>query len=361
MTTPIVFFCRCRPQECDAIELVLEEKYVFIGYPAYRPDKLHQDRDFHDAIIDLSSPDQDQEAMDPSLSKSYRRQISANRRLVREVGSGAIVLVSRPSRGIVYAGRVLGFEFVNNPPWGEKYLALRRQQGKPIDPLCGYLADVVQGWRVDCWREIPHPAIPAWIRGSLFGRSTLGRIARLHLNEVQLDPFKVLDQLMEHPEKICPPKTVEPREIEERLVSDIGPQTFEHLIVALLQLERPAEIWTHVGGSGDGGVDGVGADRNGRVAGLLQCKWRYDGSELPFEGDTQVGDGIARFVATLIHPAGLAAARGITLLDRPKIAELMVKHADRLPWAKPMQVGANTKFDKSKQEHGLSGQVASAA
>jgi hypothetical protein len=108
----------------------------------------------------------------------------------------------------------------------------------------------------------------------------------------------------------------------------------------LRQLERPAEIWTHVGGSGDGGVDGVGADHNGRVAGLLQCKWQYDGSELPFEGDTQVGDGIERFVATLIHPAGLTAARGITLLDRSKVAELLLKHADSLPWAKAMQVGA---------------------
>jgi hypothetical protein len=312
MTNPIVFFCRSRPQDCDAIDLVLEEKRVFIGYVALRPGKLYQDHDFHDAIIDLSDPDQDQEAMDPETEK-YRRQISGNRRLVREIGSGAIVLVPRPSRGRVYAGRVLGFELVNNPPWAEKYLALRLKQRLPIEPRSWHLADVVQGWRVDRWRDIPLPAIPAWIRSSLFGRSTHGRIAPL--NELQLDPYKVLDQLMDHPEKICPPKTVEPREIERRLVSDIGPGTFEHLVVALLQLERPAEIWTHVGGSGDGGVDGVGADRKGRVVGLLQCKWRYNGRELPFEGDAQAGDGITRFVATLIHTAGLTAAS--TAVRRP--------------------------------------------
>jgi hypothetical protein len=36
----------------------------------------------------------------------------------------------------------------------------------------------------------------------------------------------------------------------------------------------------------------------------------------------------------------LTAARGSILLDRSKIAELLLKHADRLPWAKSMQVGA---------------------
>ena len=136
------------------------------------------------------------------------------------------------------------------------------------------------------------------------------------------------------------PETSDLNEIEERLVTDIGPGTFEHLVVALLQLERPNEVWMHVGGSGDGGVDGVGADREGRVVGLLQCKWRFDGSELPFEEGAKLGDGITRFVACLIHPSGLTAARGSILLDRSKIAELLLKHADRLPWAKSMQVGA---------------------
>ena len=42
-------------------------------------------------------------------------------------------------------------------------------------------------------------------------------------------------------------------EVERRLADFVGPSTFEHLCVALLQLEHPDEIWEHVGGSGDGG------------------------------------------------------------------------------------------------------------
>ena len=85
MNSPIAFFCRCRPQESDAINIVLEQKRVFIGYAAWRPGKYLQDHDFCEAILDLSSPDQDQEPLDRQIGPAYQRQISANRRLVREM------------------------------------------------------------------------------------------------------------------------------------------------------------------------------------------------------------------------------------------------------------------------------------
>jgi hypothetical protein len=137
--------------------------------------------------------------------------------------------------------------------------------------------------------------------------------------------------IIEHLERICPPKT---------LVTDIGPSSFEHLVVALLQLERPDEIWSHAGGSGDGGVDGLGTNRDGHVVGLLQCKWLSDGAELLFEHrDAETDPNIRLFVATLVHPK-LSEARGTILLDRSKIRRLLLKHADSLPWAKLMQIGA---------------------
>jgi hypothetical protein len=52
----------------------------------------------------------------------------------------------------------------------------------------------------------------------------------------------------------------------------------------------------------------------------------------------QIAD-ISRFDSA-IHPAGLTATKGGMLLDRPKIAELLLKHADKLPWAKSMPVCA---------------------
>jgi hypothetical protein len=336
MSSPLVFFCRCRPQESDAVDIVLATDRVFIGYPAWRAGKYLQDHDFRDAIIDLSATDQN---ADPTASefRKWLRQVSANRRLVREVTEGSIVLVPRPARGKVYAGRVLGFELVNNPPWGDDYLTLRRSQGLWADPRASHLADVVQGWRVDRWREVPYTSIPAWIRKSLFGRSTVARISQISINELNLDPYIELDTLIEHPEGICPSKTRDLSEVERRLLTYIGPGTFEHLIVALLQLERPDEIWAHVGGSGDGGVDGVGTNRLGQVVGLLQCKWRYYGERLPFEGAAENAS-INRYVASLIHPVDLKGGGGATLLDRAKIAKLLLKHSDRLPWATAMQI-----------------------
>jgi hypothetical protein len=335
---PIVFFCRCRPQDSDAIDIVLDTRRVFIGYAAWREGKFEQDHSFRSAIIDLSSTDQDGSALDPQIKSNYRRQISLNRNLVREATNGSIVLVPRPARGFVYAGRTLGFELVDNPSWGDEYLSLRRKQGLPVEPRGSHLSDVVQGWRIDGWRQIPFPAIPAWVRGSLLGRSTVGRIKPIQLGKLQLDPFPMLDHIIEHPERICPPKTSDHSEIEKRLVTDIGPSSFEHLVVALLQLERPEEIWSHVGGSGDGGVDGIGTNMEGNVVGLLQCKWLYDGRELPFETDTEIDPAIKRFVATLIHPTDLSEARGTILLNRSTIASLLLKHAGSLPWAKSMQI-----------------------
>ena len=340
MHSPIVFFCRCRPQGSDAVDIVLDTNRVFIGYPAWREGKYEQDHNFRSAIVDLSSIDQDGDALASQLDSGYRRQISVNRNLVREVGNGSVVLVPRPARGLVYAGRTLGFELVDNPAWGDAYLSLRSKQGKDVEARGSHLADVVQGWRIDRWRPIPFTAIPAWIRGSLLGRSTVGRIKPIHLGQLRLDPLAELDRIIEHPERICPPKTTDQGEIEKRLVTDIGPSSFEHLVVALLQLERPEEIWSHVGGSGDGGVDGVGTNRKGRVVGLLQCKWLHHGGELSFERDTESDPDTTRFVATLVHPNDLREARGTILLDRSKIARLLLKHADSLPWAKSMQIGA---------------------
>ena len=119
---------------------------------------------------------------------------------------------------------------------------------------------------------------------------------------LKLDSHATLDRLIDYPEQIAREWTNQQDEIEWRLLTDVGPSTFEHLCVALLQLEHPDETWAHVGGSGDGGVDGIGADANGNVVGLLQCKWRYDGEPLsfatPWSNDSKAQ---RRIVASLIH------------------------------------------------------------
>ncbi len=271
MSKPIVFFSRCRPQKADLIDIVLKNNRAFIGWPAWVADyKIGQLRE---CIADLACSDSKWESLVPHFDE-YRRHYTQNRNLVKKVVPGSLVLVPRPNLGLVYAGRVQGsFELINNPPWAAEYLRLRKEQGLEVDHEGSHVADVVQCWQVDRFRPIPFPVIPAWIRASLFGRSTYGEIKPI--GELELDPYNILDRLIENPSSVTRPWTRNIFEIEQRLLSDIGPSTFEHLCVALLQLEHPDEIWAHVGGSGDGGVDGVGADQFGNVTSLLQCKWRY--------------------------------------------------------------------------------------
>jgi hypothetical protein len=129
--------------------------------------------------------------------------------------------------------------------------------------------------------------------------------------------------------------------VERRLMEDLTPSTFEHLVVSLLQLEHTSETWVQVGGSGDGGVDGVGADVEGNVAGLVQCKWQYWGGEPFVETLWKSGTSPFRtYLASLLYPNGVARPTGSVFLGRTDIAMLVIKHCARLPQAIAMRVGA---------------------
>ena len=339
MSNPIVFYCRCKPDGYDIIDIVRKEKRAFIGYPAWRKED-RQDHSFLSALHDISSgvPASDALSRD-ARENGYKSQININCNLVRDVGDGSIVLVPRPALGLVYVGLTCGFELVDNPDWKQDFLDLqKKKQSLDANLKESHVANVVQGWKVDKWRDVPFTAIPAWIRRSLFGRSTLGRIRAFSVGQRTLDPYSALTEIINQQMRVRLPETADPQEIEERLLTDIGPNTFEHLVVALLQLERPEEVWSHVGGTGDGGVDGIGTDLDGKVVGLLQCKWKYDGGELPFESDAK-GNFLAQlFVATLLHSPNLKKTDGATLWNRPEIAKLMLKHAGTLPWAKSLRI-----------------------
>jgi hypothetical protein len=228
----IVFFCRCRPQEADPIDLVVHERRVFIGYPAWRDGVEPRRGHLRDAIIDLRCSDEEWSRLYSGFGKD-RKHYQQNRNFVHAVGLGSIALVPRPSRGLIYAGRIVGpFELLDDPPWSEEYLNLRRKQGFETDDMFSHLGDVAQCWGVDQFRPLPFPLIPAWIRRSLLGRSTYGRI--WPLTELDLDPYPILDRLLDHPEGVERPWTDDPPEVERRLVDSVGPGTFEHLCVSLL-------------------------------------------------------------------------------------------------------------------------------
>jgi hypothetical protein len=117
----------------------------------------------------------------------------------------------------------------------------------------------------------------------------------------------------------------------------VGPNTFEHLCVALLQLENPEQVWLHVGGSGDGGIDGIGADANGTVVGLLQAKWAYWGEEV-FVDHQAARAGTRHILAAILHSDGIRDREHVEFWPRSRIASLVLKHADRLPLALSLRI-----------------------
>jgi hypothetical protein len=329
----LVFFSRCKPHNSDPIDLVLENNRVFIGYPAFRQDVVAQPGHLKEAVIDPGCPPEEWAGLKPNFGKD-RRQYQQNRNLFQKIKRGAIALVPRLDRGVVYAGRVIApFEVLDDPAWGQDYLALHHLQLDDKE-ACDHLANVAQCCKVDRFREIRFPLIPAWIRRSLFGRSTYGFIADIPDH----DPYVALDRLIDHPERRKPSWTRDAREVENRLLDGIGPTAFEHLCVDLLQLECRQDTWIHVGGSGDGGVDGMGFGPDGRVNGMLQCKWAYRDEDITI-ADPEIRGSVREILAALIHPAAPKHTAGIEFWSREHVASLVLKHAESLPVAMSLRIG----------------------
>ena len=326
-----VFYSRNKPEYSDAIKICLKYNRTFIGYPALKKDYSNLSEDMIDLSLDENTFQRQLSQLDTSCSdKGYRKQITTNRNLVHEIKPGCITLIPRPDRGLVYAGRIKKFFFDGDPAWAKDYLELRKKQGLKIDNCIDRLANVAQGWQVDKWRKVPFSFYPAWVRKSFFGRST---VARIHPVCGFGNPHDVLDQLIDNFQRPSSAWTMNISEIEQRLVSDIGPNEFEHLVVALLQLEQPHRTWRHVGGSGDGGVDGMGLGSNGDLCAILQCKWNGGSSKKPEHCQGEY------YFASLLVEQPHSDDNSVHIWNRRKIAELIKKHEQRLPWALSMRIG----------------------
>ncbi len=338
-SNPVVFFSRCKPQGLDALKIALESRRIFFGYPLKRPDVPYDRHALRTCLVDPSCSTKEWEVarvLIPDKQPQYRR----NHNFVSKIAVGSIALIPRPAAGVIHCGRVdAEFELVNDPPWYNAWerIWLNHNHGEdPNNSRYCLAGEVAQTWRIDQFIAVPVPRIPAWIRRSLFGRSTYG-IVPVEGD----DPYRVMSDILHNPKFPHRVWTTDPDEIASRLKTDLVPGSFEHLVVSLLQLEFPKEVWTQVGGSGDGGVDGIGGNENGDVIGLLQCKWAYKGGDLDWP-DLWVGAerGRRRYVATLIHPHDVTTAKSSIFLGLSDIVRLVLKHADRLPIALSLRIGA---------------------
>ena len=337
----IAFFCRAKPQGADALPICKKAERIFIGYPLLRKGAMYDPGALRTCLVDPTCPDGEwarEIVGNEIVGDKYRRQLNRNRNFIPLVTPGSIVVIPRPEQGAVYVGRIVGrFEIVDSPPWADEYLDLRVEQQVPLgDEKYWHIADVAQGWPVDEYKHVDLPRIPGWLRRSMFGRSTYGKF---HDHPMDQTPtaYDVLDLILKGDiVRTC--WTLEPNEIKRRLVDTLTPNAFENLVVSLLQLEHPNEIWHQTGGPGDGGIDGIGSNNEGEVVGLMQAKlyaWSAPGL-----GDLGHSDRrIARYAAVLIPEEPNPPTGGTRLLDLAWIADAVRRHWRVLPQARAMRVG----------------------
>ena len=335
---PIAFFCRAKPQKADALKIFKEARRVFIGYPLGRKETTYDPSALRTCLVDPACPEEEWEREIADEDKGYRRQLNKNRNFIPLVTPGSIVVIPRPEQGAVYVGRIVGgFEIVDSPPWADKYMDLRAEQQVYLeDEEYWHVADVAQGWPVDEYKRVDLPRIPGWLRRSMFGRSAYGEFQD-HPIDQNTRAYDELYRIIKGDiVRTC--WTLESDEIKRRLVATLTPNTFEHLVVSLLQLEHPNEIWHQTGGPGDGGIDGLGSNDEGEVVGLMQAKlyaWSAPGL-----GDLGHSDRrIVRYAAVLIPEEPNPPSDGTTLLDLAWITDAVRRHWRVLPQARAMRVG----------------------
>ena len=55
---PVAFQCRAKPQKCDALEVFLEARRTFIGYPWLRHDADYDPQALRTCLVDPTCPDE---------------------------------------------------------------------------------------------------------------------------------------------------------------------------------------------------------------------------------------------------------------------------------------------------------------
>jgi hypothetical protein len=148
-----VFYSRCRPQDSDPIEIVLRERRLFVGYPAFRNGVTPERGKLRDAIIDFHCDDA--EWAKSTQSYDDRKMYSQTRNFARSIQINDIALVPRPSRGVVYAGRVVsGFSVLDDASWVEDYLRIRKSQNLDTSDVFSHIGDILQCCEVDEFRAV---------------------------------------------------------------------------------------------------------------------------------------------------------------------------------------------------------------
>lgn len=326
---PQVFYVKCKPQDADIIDIVLEYSRVFIGYPPMISGAEYDRHNVKKFIMDISPNGN----WNPELvkNKGYIRHIKRYREFVEKIKPGDYALVPRLDIGIVYIGKINNtFELVDDPEWFEEYMDLRRKLKLDVRNIEYHMGDTVQSWSVIDFKEIVFPLIPRWLSSQLLARNTIGWIRDRKKKE---DPWQIVDQMYKGEWMPNLNTASNTDEIKRKLRNLVSPNMFEHLVCSLLQLEYPEQYWFHTGGTGDCGVDGMALDKNNHaICAFVQCKWKTKDDltrialGLRRKAGKYCGDNITVFGATMDELKDIGVEKGIVILDISGVAGLMMKH-----------------------------------
>jgi Restriction endonuclease len=323
-----VFAFKLRPQGNDGdsvLRVALDHKIVFVGYPKFR-DGVSPDPRYPSSCL-----------LDPRKHLNLGRSVSLIRNIIlsSQETNKKMALVARPKHGVVYAARMGDFEIIDNAPW----LAAV----ETIDPSPEFGLEFVQVWGVEEWYPpIAYGRLPAWLVDALRFRNLVREIGSPTVHSTYDTILGLVEGVGRQPRA----PTSDPAKIHERLLEDLTPAAFEHLIVAMLQAEHPEWRCLHIGGTGDGGVDAIGVDDQGTVRILVQCKFRLDGDPFALVDERRSaswsesrGESLEVIVASLVHDDGIPHERGRTRFwNKDKIIELVMRHRERLPIATTLRI-----------------------
>lgn len=337
----LAFMARCRPQRADARTIATKHRIVFVGYcPWTVPPEERDPHNIRSGAIDLSEAES---GWKEKLSKpGHSKKVAEHRNRAHEIDVGSMVIVPRVEEGVAYVAPVAErFQLINDPPWLDEYLRLRREQELDTAPTHSHAGDVAQIWRTEDFRSVPFPLIPAWVSRSLFGQSQIARLRHEH-PETGETPLEVLRALYrgEYEVELSRP-TDDVADVRRRLQRWLTPVTFEQFVCNVLQAAQPSRKWWHVGGSGDGGADGIGLGPTGDVEAALQCKFKPNrkpasvGRDLKDNIQRVWGSDAEAFVATLFQEPDLPHPEpAVTHLGPTELAHMVLDYRDQLPAAR---------------------------
>ena len=318
----------------DAFDLAHRNKCAFVGYPAISGASVSDATTLQELVTPFNVGSQRWEAYKKRRLSNSGKHTEHRNKCLDLIQNPTLLMMPRLANGCVYIGRFTAFSFHEAPEWKDDFLKLYAQAAikeTDRDSNLVALASVCQTLDVDEWIKVPFVNLPAWIRAKCFGQSSMMWIESAHGQSA----YDALEGARSGVSVRPIEPTSDPSEVQKRLLDMLTAEPFEHLMVALLQLQYPEQTWLQVGGPGDGGADGIGFDADGRVVGVLQCKWHYDGAVVEAEAKAEVPIHLAYLVGSRCE--GTIAPK-MSLYDLSTVAALVIEHADRLPIASTLKV-----------------------